>query len=76
MRGCAVFWWIVGRAVNFYQHKARRIVGLLDHIKARDAGFLHAVARILDTRRFKGFDVFRFGVAKHMHNIYGLISSI
>jgi hypothetical protein len=34
------------------------------------------VARILDTRRFKGFDVFRFGVAKHMHNIYGLISSI
>ena len=45
-----------GGAIHLDQHKARRIVHLLDHIEARDAGLLHAVARVLELSFAKRLD--------------------
>lgn len=51
-----------GSAVDFDEDEARRIVGLLDHVEARDPWFLHAGAGIGERRGLKGCDVLRFDV--------------
>jgi hypothetical protein len=47
------------------------VVLLLDHVKARDARFLDAVARVVDGRRSKSVHKFRFHMAKDMNNQHG-----
>jgi hypothetical protein len=44
---------IVARAVDLDQHEPGRSIGLLDHIKASDAGFLNAVSGVLRRRLLK-----------------------
>ena len=48
MRGLLVRGYGFRRAVDLGEHKSCRIVFQLHHVKARDAGLLHARARIFD----------------------------
>ena len=57
MRRGLVRRWRLRRSIDLDEHEARGIVGVLDHIEARHAGFLDALARILNRRRFECFDV-------------------
>gem|GEM_PF-4734754 len=41
-----VFRGVFGRAINFYQNEARRIVLLLQNVEAGNAGFLNTVASV------------------------------
>ena len=57
---------VVRRAINLDQDKVCRIIRLLDHIKARDAWLLDAVASVFDRRLAKGLHTFRLDVRVNM----------
>ena len=54
--------------INFHQHKARRVILLLDDVKAHDARFFQAFPRIGECRLFEGFRALRFDVNMDMNN--------
>ena len=52
----------IGRAIGFDQHKSRRIVLVLKHIKARNTRFLNTGAGIRYRGLSEGINVLRFQV--------------
>jgi hypothetical protein len=63
---------IVRCAIDFHQHKPRRIILLLDEVKPGNARFLYAVAGIFNTGGPEGFYLIRLNTDKNMdyqHNI-------
>ena len=61
----------VAAAVNLYQREARGIVGLLQEIEARDAGFQPGGACIFDGSQPERLEVFRFHVDVDEKNEHG-----
>ena len=51
-----------GRAVSFDQDEAGRIIGLLDHVEARDPRLQDAVARVGNRGLVEGLDALRLDV--------------
>ena len=56
MGGLLVARRVVGSAIDLQQHKARRVILLLDHIEADDARLLHAMLRVIERSSFEGLD--------------------
>lgn len=56
MRGRLVLGWRVRGPVNLDEHEARRVVLLLDDVEAGDAGFLDAVAGVVERGGLEGCD--------------------
>jgi len=58
-------------AIDLSQQEPGWVVGLLDHIEARDARFFHAVLRVLDAGCFEGLDGFRFDSNMNVNDEHG-----
>src|ERR1035438_5740080 len=54
--------------INFHQHKARRVILLLDGVEARDARFFQALARIGECRLFESLNALRLDMDLDMNN--------
>ena len=54
--------------INFHQHKARRVILLLDGIEARNARFLQTLARIGKCRLFESLYTVRFDMNMNMNH--------
>ena len=57
--------------IHFHQHKARRVILLLDGIEARDARFFQALARIGERRLFEGCNTLRLDMNMNVNNEHG-----
>jgi hypothetical protein len=58
----------VGIAIDFHEHKARRVVRLLHDIESRDARFLHAGAGISERGRLESLKVFGLYLDLDLHD--------
>lgn len=58
-------------AINFNQHEAGRIIGLLNDIESRDTGFLAAFGGVEDRGLLERLDTVRFHVDMNMHDEHG-----
>ena len=58
----------VGRAVDLDQHEARRVLGRLHDVEARDARLAEAVLRVVDRRRAKRLDRVRLHAGVDMNH--------
>ena len=57
--------------INFHQHKARRVILLLDDVEARDARLFQAFPRVGEHRLFESFDALRFDMNMNVNNEHG-----
>jgi hypothetical protein len=68
VRGFLVESWGIFGAVGFDEHKARGVVGLLDDIKAGDARFEEALARVFGRGRFERLDTVGFNADANVND--------
>ena len=47
---------VVGGAIDLHQHKARRIILLLDHVEADDTRLLHTMLRVIKRGSCEGLN--------------------
>src|SRR6266511_5332337 len=59
--------------IDFDQDKLRWVICLLDHLKARNPCFLHAIAGILNGCLLESFDEFRFDTYMNKDNLHSLL---
>src|SRR5579884_2437840 len=59
-------------AIDLHENKSLGIVGLLDNVKASDARFEHAVARVFDGRFFEAIHKLRLHMNVDMDDVHGL----
>lgn len=71
MRGLLMPGRIIRCAVDLQQDKARRIILLLDEIKAGNAGLFQAAAGIFNGGCLECLDLIRFDMGKNMDYIHG-----
>jgi hypothetical protein len=57
--------------INFHQHKARRLILLLDDVEARDARFFQARARIGERHLFESLHTLRLDMNMNVNNEHG-----
>jgi len=60
-----------GIAIDFHQHKPRRIIRLLQHIETQHAGLEPAEARIDGDRGFECLDIFRLHLDMDVNDQHG-----
>jgi hypothetical protein len=64
----------LGGAIGFYENETRGIILLLKHVKARNAGFLDAGARVGERRLLEGLNVIGLQVDMNMDDKHGVES--
>ena len=58
----------VGIAIDFHQHEARGVIGLLHDVEARHARLLAAGAGVGESGEFEGFNALRLDVDVNVDN--------